>query len=1101
MENLVEFNKEGLIKELKELHKELVDVYLKLFVEKYSNESNFKGFVDNEYKENGISEKDKKGWSEKFCQKASYTLINKILFIKICEDKEFMLGEEDRFSTGEIKNPNAGKKLSNIGYQKWTNLVTNYTLSELMQLAFRDMSVSYPNIVLYKHDKYEKLNPQKEEIEQKFKLSENQYNETSAYEFERVINDIIYKLDKPEYNFGLDEKGNVLGDVYEKFLDRETRKALGQFYTPDFVIEYIIENSVKNVDVVENPFVKILDPSCGSGHFLNFSYDILRKKFEENIDILKSKYATEQYLIKRNGEIKQITGSEYWVPENVHFHILKNCIFGADIDDFAVQLTTISLLLKDFNHITDELNIIKCDSLIQWEKDYEWAKLQEQLDNINLYYSVKYKDLSGTEQEEIISREKADEIAKICKFWSQKFDYIVGNPPYGSEVKSEVLKQYYMKNYSDVHMRTIDVYNYFISRIGKKLNKESGLIIPNTILTQYEYTNCRKYLLDNFNISSLINLGENVFEDNTYPTVIVTFETREESSEVCNKPAMLLDASGCSDNLEKQDKLRQIQQICIRTNPKTFLDIDQYKFLLIEEELVKLLFKIKSSYLSLNEISKFVSVGIASGNDKAFLINDKNRSLIDERLLKKVLVGGNINKYSINYSNQFILYIDRNTDVIGCDKTLNYLSKYKEQLSSRREATKGIIRWFELHWPRNKDLFENVKILCRQTGDSLIATLDDNKYYTLNSIINIALKESVYDCFTEEYIVALLNSKLMNVYYQLLVQENSKLFAEVKPVVLKELPIPKVGKERLDIIKRKVNEIIYLNNEINKLRFSLSGDIISNYINYIDKVYDAKAMIEENELYLNKFIYEIFSLEQREIEIIETLFCKKNKVERFREDINSKVLSFNTLIKEHIEVNMSMEDICKLYNVSLRNCIELRKKYFNEYSKEEPWKVYNITELYNEISKYIADKAINVLSELGKFAMQQDIYNLLKEKITNIEQLIEIIRIKDPSKKAVDIIKDSISLYSDTWNTFTKNKDNEKSIKEIVRYENGVYGLSNWSDEIHKEYFFNIINEYTINKPNKKKAETVLKIIKQLDIEDKEAYVNEIEKSIKKTFS
>ena len=91
-------------------------------------------------------------------------------------------------------------------------------------------------------------------------------------------------------------RDSILGDVYEKFMDRETRKAIGQFYTPDFVIEYILNNTVAEADVIENPFVSVLDPACGSGHFLIMAYDILRKKFEESIDKLREKMCIRDRL-------------------------------------------------------------------------------------------------------------------------------------------------------------------------------------------------------------------------------------------------------------------------------------------------------------------------------------------------------------------------------------------------------------------------------------------------------------------------------------------------------------------------------------------------------------------------------------------------------------------------------------------------------------------------------------------------------------------------------------------------------------------------------------------------------------------------------------
>ena len=94
----------------------------------------------------------------------------------------------------------------------------------------------------------------------------------------------------------------VFGAVYEKLTDRETRKAIGMFYTPDFIVDYILKYTVSEVDVLNNPFVKILDPACGAGYFLVKAYDILKYKFKKNLNFLRNKYADEIYYIEENYE-------------------------------------------------------------------------------------------------------------------------------------------------------------------------------------------------------------------------------------------------------------------------------------------------------------------------------------------------------------------------------------------------------------------------------------------------------------------------------------------------------------------------------------------------------------------------------------------------------------------------------------------------------------------------------------------------------------------------------------------------------------------------------------------------------------------------------
>ena len=70
---------------------------------------------------------------------------------------------------------------------------------------------------------------------------------------------------------------NTKGYIYESNQNSLVRKSIGQYYTPDFIVKYILNLTIEKVDIVENPYVRIIDPSCGAGYFLLESYDIDRK--------------------------------------------------------------------------------------------------------------------------------------------------------------------------------------------------------------------------------------------------------------------------------------------------------------------------------------------------------------------------------------------------------------------------------------------------------------------------------------------------------------------------------------------------------------------------------------------------------------------------------------------------------------------------------------------------------------------------------------------------------------------------------------------------------------------------------------------------------
>ncbi|WP_088051632.1 HsdM family class I SAM-dependent methyltransferase [Virgibacillus dakarensis] len=510
-------NKENLINDLKELHIEIVQVYKSIFEYKFENDTIFHRFVEEEYeRDNIVKDDEKSSWNVQYFHRSAYTLLNKILFIRICEDKGFMLNDDDKIMGQEL-NSKVGQKLSMIGLQKWSNLISNYSLTELIKFAFKDMNRSYRNINLYKDDVYDWLIPNNTDIE-------NGINDKSSVKFynafEALLKKIIETLDTSRYNFGT-SSDNVLGDVYEKFMDRETRKKLGQFYTPDYIIEYILKNTVENTNVLEDPFVKVLDPACGSGHFLIKAYDILRGKFEGNISRLNTKFASETYIIYEGDEKREIKGYDYWKKENIHYHILNHCIYGADIDSFAIQLTTINLLLKDLDNFTDRINVIESDSLVKWEQDYDWKELENQLYNGDLFLTLDSKD---SENNIITLQPSWDEAIAFIdkgKFWSQKFDYIVGNPPYisfGLRGVNKINNEYYnyiLNKYSNSAEYKISIYALFIER-GIELLKEDGklsYITPDSYLLGMYFQKIRQHILNSTDIEELLILNYEAFQD------------------------------------------------------------------------------------------------------------------------------------------------------------------------------------------------------------------------------------------------------------------------------------------------------------------------------------------------------------------------------------------------------------------------------------------------------------------------------------------------------------------------------------------------------------------------------------------------------------
>ncbi|MDR0328039.1 MAG: N-6 DNA methylase, partial [Planctomycetaceae bacterium] len=213
-------------------------------------------------------------------------------------------------------------------------------------------------------------------------------------------------------------KHEELGAYYESILDKEVRKEGGVYYTPPFIVEYMVANTVgellKDKTPEEMAKLTIVDPACGGGVFLLGAYQYLLDWHE--------KHCGKLTLTQRQ-------------------KILMNNIFGVDIDPLAVEITKYSLSMtcsegKDFSLDLDQ-NIRCGNSLIDTE-EFDWKK----------------------------------DFSRIFK--QGGFNIVIGNPPY---VEAKKLKKIAvnLKHY-DVHSGTADLSVYFLER-GLNLLKNKGLLM------------------------------------------------------------------------------------------------------------------------------------------------------------------------------------------------------------------------------------------------------------------------------------------------------------------------------------------------------------------------------------------------------------------------------------------------------------------------------------------------------------------------------------------------------------------------------------------------------------------------------------------------
>jgi type I restriction-modification system DNA methylase subunit len=356
-----------------------------------------------------------------------------------------------------------------------------------------------------------------------------------------VLTGIIEGLYYPEcpYEFSVMEV-EILGNIYEQFLGKvirlteshhakveekpEVRKAGGVYYTPQYIVDYIVENTVgekiKSAEDGKKPkeieSLRILDPACGSGSFLIGAYSYLME------------YHLKYYLKNenlnaslKNGKIYQVSENNYKLTIEEKRKILLNNIYGVDIDSQAVEVTKLSLLLKlmenenqesvgalfkysDLKVLPDLSNNIKCGNSLIGTDFYSGQDL-------GLFENKDMKKVNAFDWDK--------EFPEIFK--NGGFDVVIGNPPY---VNAKTLVELFenerkyldnSKNFKTLYQKW-DLYLAFIEK-GLNLLRKSGLfsmIIPHPFINQLYSKILRKHIIENFNLKEISDLSDaKIFKD------------------------------------------------------------------------------------------------------------------------------------------------------------------------------------------------------------------------------------------------------------------------------------------------------------------------------------------------------------------------------------------------------------------------------------------------------------------------------------------------------------------------------------------------------------------------------------------------------------
>lgn len=550
-----------------------------------SNEKHSLSLTQEEYKKRELLIKRIKELSlEQVIEEAAYTWFNRIIAIRYMEIHDYLPLTKDNQSLG-IRVLSSKDNTPDPEILKFTNLINpdlDIDFKKEKYAELKDDNEKFKYVLLLVCKKLGRVIPQVFDGVTDYidiLIPDNLLNDTGFVT--KVINEV------PEDNF---KQVEIIGWLYQYYNQTEKDRVISakkaykkneipyatQLFTPDWIVKYMVENSLGRYWVEHNGdgalypsdnlypsnnlyssssitdnwkyFIKenieykkdklnpteitFIDPCCGSGHILVYAFEVFYQIY------LQAGYNKKD------------------IPEL----ILKNNLYGLDIDDRAGQLSILSVLLKAreydkyiFNkEVVRNLNItsiqesntiseISIDNINDENIKEKGIYLVEQFKNAkeigsllilnNNDYSILEKYINDDNTIFGIElREKLLPIIKITKILSQKYDIVVTNPPYlNNSVMTPNLKKYVIEKYSDIKY---DLFSSFIIRnhLFGKNNSYLGFMTPYVWMFISAYENLRKYIISNMNIISLIQLEYSSLEEAIVPLCTFVLENSQDDT-------------------------------------------------------------------------------------------------------------------------------------------------------------------------------------------------------------------------------------------------------------------------------------------------------------------------------------------------------------------------------------------------------------------------------------------------------------------------------------------------------------------------------------------------------------------------------------------
>jgi type I restriction-modification system DNA methylase subunit len=687
---------------------------------------------------------------------------------------------------------------------------------------------------------------------------------------------------------------HILGSIYERFLGKvivatgkrarveekpEVRKAGGVYYTPEYIVRYIVDNTVGKLIEGKTPEeirpMRFADIACGSGSFLLGIYDTLLRYHTAYYNRNKRTQAEG----RKAGCIEIETGA-LRLSLLQKRTILLNNVHGVDIDPQAVEVAQLSLYLK----LLEDETIA---STHQQQLEMRAALLPSLAQNIICGNSLIGRDISEGKLFETADERKLnpmnfeDAFPEVMKRGG--FDAIVGNPPY---IRIQTLQEtaplsveYFKQHFVAASRGNYDIYVVFVEHALSLLNQQGkmGYILPHKFFNAKYGEPLRGLISKNKQLAQVIHFGDQqVFSGAATYTCLMFLD---------KSPRTNLDFTSVND-IKAWRESGVGEHLNITADQ---VSADEWNF---SGGIARPLFeRLRTKEPSLGEIAHLF-VGLQTDADDVFILEEirkqgkrvlcKSKATgrehwFEDSHLKQFLKGSlNIRRYLLaDVSKRLIfpyelkegrsLLIDAKDYEQRFPLTWSYLASTRERLSARNKGRMGR-EWHGYVYKKNHTRFGGLKLVVPSIamGSSFAADLEGTYYFVGSGGGGgggYGIRIESDDRSSYLYLLGLLNSRLLNLFLKSISTPFRGGYIALNRQYIEKLPIHLIDSTPIDRVRE--THMVQLVEQMLDAKKQLAGASTDR-----DKTfYESKCASLDRQI--DQLVYELYELTPEEIAIVE----------------------------------------------------------------------------------------------------------------------------------------------------------------------------------------------------------------------------------------